>query len=228
MTQLLQRSITNHRVFPGLAKDGLPFIGVGAALTGVTALAAHSEALLPLTLLPLALTGLVTYFFRDPERVLPTDARFLYAPADGRVMMVEEIEEERFIKGPATRIVIFLSIFNVHINRTPTAGVVHYREHVPGNFHAAWKKEIEPGNERQYLGLETPRGPILVVQVAGLLARRIVCRPQIGEELLAGQRIGLIKFSSRTDLIFPRGTATPLVAPGMPVHGGVTPIGEYR
>ncbi len=222
MTLPTKQSSDNHRVFPGLAIDGLPFIGVGAALTALTAVLSP-----PVAVLPLAITGLLTYFFRDPARPLPTDRRYLYAPADGRVMFVEEIEEERFIKGPATRIAIFLSIFNVHINRIPSEGIVEYCEHVAGNFHAAWNHEIEPGNERQYLGVTTPHGPILVVQVAGLLARRIVCRPQLGDKLETGQRIGLIKFSSRTDLIFPRSMARSLVTPGTPVFGGVTPLGEY-
>lgn len=206
----------------GLAADGIPFIAGGLALTGVSA------ACCPyLAAFPLALTGLVTYFFRDPERALPTDTQYLYSPADGRVMFVEEIEEDRFLHGPAYRIAIFLSIFNVHINRSPVAGTVRYREHVPGNFRAAWHHEIEPSNERLYLGMDTPQGPVVVVQVAGLLARRIVCRPQIGDELAAGERFGLIKFSSRTDLIIPRTMARPIVTPGAVVHGGITPLGAY-
>ncbi|HEY3379064.1 MAG TPA: phosphatidylserine decarboxylase [Armatimonadota bacterium] len=223
MTSSQHHSQSNaHRIYPGIATDGLPFIASGIALTGVSAL------INPLaSVAPLALTALVTYFFRDPERPLPTDDRYLYAPADGRVMFIEEIDEPRFIKGPAYRIAIFLSIFNVHINRSPAAGIVRYREHVPGNFRAAWHKEIEPGNERHHLGIETPRGPIMVVQVAGLLARRIVCRPQLETPLACGERIGLIKFSSRTDLIFPRTMAKPIITPETPVHGGITPIGAY-
>lgn len=210
------------RRFCGLAADGLPFIASGVALTGASAL------LSPYAMaLPLALTGLVTFFFRDPERPQPSDPGYLYAPADGHVMFVEEFEETRFIHGPAYRIAIFLSIFNVHINRSPVAGVVRYREHVPGNFRAAWHKELEPGNERHYLGLETPRGPVMIAQVAGLLARRIVCRPPIGASLACGERFGLIKFSSRTDLIFPRSVARPIIEPGAPVFGGITPLGEY-
>ncbi|MHB9131627.1 MAG: phosphatidylserine decarboxylase [Armatimonadota bacterium] len=210
-----------RRPIPGLASEGLPFIAAGLALTGLTALLSR-----PLAILPLALTGLTTYFFRDPERVTPAEPGCLYAPADGHVMFVEEVEEERFIKGPAYQVAIFLSILDVHINRSPVDGIVRFREYVPGNFRAAWAKESEPGNERQYLGLETAYGPVLVMQVAGLLARRIVCRPQIGDSLAGGERIGLIKFSSRTDLYFPRAHGRPLVTPGMQVYGGVTPIGE--
>ena len=106
-------------------------------------------------------------------------------------------------------------------------GIVRYREYIPGNFHAAWEPQVEPGNECQYLGLETPRGPIMIAQVAGLLARRIVCRPQIGDRLACGERIGLIKFSSRTDVIFPRSMARPLVSMHDKVSGSLTPVGAY-
>ncbi|HEX2949896.1 MAG TPA: phosphatidylserine decarboxylase [Armatimonadota bacterium] len=222
MTQITEKQRSNHRVFPGLVKDGLPFIAGGIALTGLSALADPR-----LAIAPLALTGLITYFFRDPERAQPTDLNYLYAPADGHVMLVEEIEEDRFIHGPAYRVAIFLSLFNVHVNRSPVDGVVRYLEHVPGTFHAAWRKESEPGNERQYVGMDTDHGPLVVMQVAGLLARRIVCWPQIGDELVCGERFGMIKFSSRTDLIFPRSVARPIVQPGMPVKGGITPLGAY-
>ena len=206
-----------------LAREGWPFIAAGLALTGLTALKSRRFALLPL-----ALTGLVTYFFRDPIRALPDDDSCLYAPADGHVMLVDEIDEDRFIHGPAYRIAIFLSLLDVHINRSPVSGQVRYREHVPGAFHVAYRPDTAALNERHYLGLETPRGPVMVVQVAGRLARRIVCRPTIGDHLTCGERIGLIKFSSRTDLIFPRSMASPLVTPGMQVFGGVTPLGVLR
>lgn len=212
----------------GIAAEGLPFIGGGLAVSGMSALAGLGIGYHPAyALLPLSLTGFITYFFRDPERVAPEGDKYLYAPADGHVMFVQEIEEDRFIHGPAYRVAIFLSIFNVHINRCPADGTIRYREYVPGNFRAAWQPEVEPGNEKQYLGIETKRGPLVVVQVAGLLARRIVCRPQIGQEISCGERFGLIKFSSRTDLIFPRTMAQPLASPGDAVQGAVTPIGVY-
>ena len=223
MTSDHHSQVKARRIFPGIAIEGLPFIAGSLALTGLLGAAFNYRA----ALLPLALTSFVSYFFRDPERAVADEAQYLYAPADGRVMFVEEVQETRFIKGPAIRIAIFLSIFNVHINRSPVTGLVRYREHVPGKFRAAWQPEIEPGNECQYLGLETPRGPVLITQVAGLLARRIVCRPQLDEEVHCGERIGLIKFSSRTDLIFPRTMARPLVTPDTPVRGAITPIGAY-
>lgn len=212
-----------RRSLPGLAIEGLPFIGASAGLTALTALLNRRAALLPL-----ALTGLVTYFFRDPERATPADSPYLYAAADGLITAVDEIDEPRFIKGPATRIVTFLSVFDVHINRMPDAGTVRYRDYVPGEFRAAWDKEADTANERAYVGLETAHGPVLVVQIAGLVARRIVTWPSLGEEMGAGERFGLIKFGSRTDLIFPRGAATPLVKKGQKVQGGITRMGEWH
>ncbi|MDQ4077090.1 MAG: phosphatidylserine decarboxylase [Chloroflexota bacterium] len=177
------------------------------------------------SLLPIAVAGIAACFFRDPERALPTreDGR-LYAPADGQVLLVDEVEEEDFIKGPAYRIAIYLSLFDVHINRSPTTGIVRYRKYVSGTFHPAWNKNVPTQNERHYLGVETARGPILVVQMAGIVARRIVCWPQEGEAVMAGERIGLIRFGSRTDLLFPKSMGRPLVAPGLRVYAALTPV----
>jgi len=211
-----------HRRLLSIAAEGLPLIGAQLALAGLVALW-HRR----LALLPLSLAGLTAYFFRDPERSLLAKEGYLYAPADGWVTLVDQIEEERFIKGSACRIAIFLSIFDVHINRSPATGVVRYREHVSGDFRLAWRKEVSMVNERNYIGIETAHGPILVVQIAGLIARRIVCRPRVGQEIPCGERIGLIMFGSRTDLIFPRDVARPLVMTGARVHGGMTPIGVW-
>jgi phosphatidylserine decarboxylase len=221
MTESARSREQVRRSLPGLAAEGLPFIGAGLALTGLTALVNRR-----LALVPLALTGFTTYFFRDPERQVRAEAGTLYAPADGVVTMVDEIEEPRFIKGPAYRIATFLSVFDVHINRSPCGGVVRYREHIGGEFRAAWDKEAHDVNERNYIGLETPYGPILVVQIAGLIARRIICWPAIGEELASGERIGLIRFGSRTDLIFPRELGRPMVQPGARMVGGLSVMGQ--
>lgn len=211
-----------RRSLPGLAIEGMPFIGAGLGLTALTALINRRAALVPLIL-----TGFTTYFFRDPDRHPPADPRYLYAAADGVVTLIDEIDEPRFIKGPATRIATFLSVFDVHINRTPCAGSVDYRDYVPGEFRAAWDKEADIVNERSYVGLTTDHGPVLVTQIAGLIARRIVTWPEVGEELGSGERFGLIKFGSRTDLIFPRAAATPLVHKGQRVLGGLTKLGAW-
>lgn len=212
-----------RRSLPGLAIEGLPFIGAGIGLTALTALVSRRAATVPL-----ALTALTTYFFRDPDRVCPADDRIVYAAADGHITIIDEIDEPRFIKGPATRIVTFLSVFDVHINRTPLAGTVRYRDHVPGEFRAAWDKEADIANERAYIGLQTAHGPVLIVQIAGLVARRIVTWPVVGEELGAGERFGLIKFSSRTDIIVPRGSLDVQVKKGQAIRGALTPVGAWR
>lgn len=206
-----------------LAPDGMPFIGFGAALTGITALFSKR-----LALAPLALTAATAAFFRDPDRPLPTDARCFYSAADGRVLRVDQIDEPRFIGGKALRVVTFLSLFDVHINRTPVSGTVRYIEHVPGDFRAAWDAAADVANERNYVGLETEHGPVMVIQIAGLVARRIVCRVGPGDVLESGERIGMIKFGSRTDVLVPAEAARPLVTAGMHVYAGTTPLGAWK
>lgn len=208
---------------PGLAPEGLPILATGAAMTGLTALFSRK-----LAVAPLALTLGAAYFFRDPQRALPDDTRLFYSAADGQVLRVEEIDEPRFIKGRALRIATFLSLFDVHVNRAATAGTVRYLEHVPGDFQAAWAEDADVANERNYIGFDTPHGPVLIVQIAGLVARRIVCNVGPGAEVAAGERLGLIKFGSRTDVLVPAGTARPLVVAGMHVQAGITPMGAWN
>lgn len=208
---------------PGIAPEGLPLIAAGAAITGMTALVSRRAALVPL-----ALTLGTAAFLRDPRRPAPTDTSKLWSAADGTITRVDEIDEQRFIGGPALRIVTFLSLFNVHINRAPVAGTVRYVEHLPGQFRAAWDAEAHEVNERNYIGLDTEHGPVLMLQIAGLVARRIVFNPKQGDDVVTGERIGLIKFGSRTDVIVPRGKAEALVVPGMRVRAGITPIGTWQ
>ena len=217
------RSSHTRRVLPQLAPEGFPGIGLGAVLTGATALFSKRLALVPLTL-----TVATAAFFRDPDRPLPADDGCFYSAADGRVLRVDEVDEPRFIGGRALRIATFLSLVDVHINRTPVGGTVRYIEHVPGGFRAAWDAEADLVNERNYVGLETEHGPVLIVQIAGLVARRIVCSVDPGDTVQAGERIGLIKFGSRTDVLVPVDRAQPLVVPGMHVSAGTTPLGAWR
>lgn len=208
---------------PGIAPEGLPILGVGAALTGAAALFSRRVASVPL-----ALTLGAAYFFRDPERALPADSSRFYSAADGRVLRVEEIDEPRFIKGRALRIATFLSLFDVHVNRAATSGTVRYVEHVSGDFRAAWAEDAHVSNERNYIGFDTPHGPVMIVQIAGLVARRIVCHVQPGAEVSAGERFGIIKFGSRTDVIVPANKARPLVVAGMRVSAGITALGTWH
>lgn len=206
-----------------IAPEGLPLVAAGAALTVVTAFVAKRW-----TILPLVGTAVTAVFFRDPERALPTDERCFYSAADGQVLRVDEVDEPRFIGGRALRIATFLSLADVHINRTPTSGTVRYIEHVPGGFRAAWDNDADTANERNYIGLETEHGPVLVIQIAGLVARRIVCRVAPSDSVRAGERVGLIKFGSRTDVLVPVERARPLITAGRQAYAGETPLGAWR
>lgn len=173
-----------------------------------------------------ALALFVAWFFRDPERPVPQEDGLVVSPADGRVMFVREVEEPRFVGGRAVMVSIFLSVFDVHINRAPVAGEVAYREYVPGKFLAAWDDSVGEVNERAYLGLVTEAGQrVLVSQVAGLVARRIVTWPSVGDRLDRGERFGLIRFGSCTQVWLPPGSEV-LVRPGDRVAGGETVIGR--
>lgn len=203
-------------------REGWPLIAGAAALA------------LPLGLIdrrlrwpPLLLAGAIAAFFRDPRRATPAADDYLYAAADGVVLAVDEVEEPWFLHGRALRIVTFLSLLDVHINRSPVAGSLRQVRHVDGGYAAAMKRAAAEANERQYLAIDGARGPIVVVQVAGLLARRIRRWVEPGAALCAGQKLGMIMFGSRTDVIMPLGQALSLVAQGDRVRAGITPIARY-
>lgn len=174
--------------------------------------------------LPAALAILVALFLRDPDRVAPADSGVIVSPADGRVLSVREVEEPLFIGGRARLVSIFLSIADVHVNRSPIAGEVVFQRYVPGRFVAAYRDKIEEINERNYIGI---RGQVdaLVVQIAGLVARRIVCWPKVGDRLAAGERLGLIRFGSCTQVYLPFEVSV-TVSEGDRVRGGETVIGR--
>lgn len=203
-----------------VAADGLTVLAVLALLIVLALWLFPWAAILPGALLALSL-----WFFRDPERPIPQEAGLVVSPADGKVMYVREVEEPRFLGGKAQVVSIFLSIFDVHINRSPVEGVVIYRDDVKGQFVAAWDERVHEINERAYIGLEVRGQRVLVVQVAGLIARRIVTRCNIGDCLARGQRIGLIKFGSCTQLYLPA-DAQVLVRAGDRVKGGETVVGR--
>ncbi len=149
------------------------------------------------------LTGFVWYFFRDPERALPPGAGLVLAPGDGKIIDIREVDEPSFCKGPCRRITIFLSVFNVHVQRAPVTGLVEHREYRPGKYAVAWAPKASESNEQASLGVSTPWGSVLVRQIAGLIARRIVTYPERGDRVTIGDRIGLIRFGSRVDLFVP-------------------------
>ncbi|PNU19791.1 phosphatidylserine decarboxylase family protein [Geothermobacter hydrogeniphilus] len=186
-----------------VAVEGYPFIALFAFLTLVFALLGWGL----LTLLLLALTLFTIYFFRNPERLVPEGDDLVIAPADGKVVFVGEVEEDRYLKAPALKVSIFMSVFNVHVNRVPCGGRVVDMYYQKGSFFNAALDKASRDNEQAGILLETDSGKqLLFVQIAGLIARRIVTYPVIGDILQTGRRYGLIRFGSRVDVYLPRDT----------------------
>lgn len=151
-----------------------------------------------------SLTLLTIYFFRDPERTSPEDKNLVLSPADGKVVLVKEIDEQIYLKGKATQISIFLSPLNVHVNRNPVDGKLEYLKYHPGEYLMAWNPDASELNERADFGVLHPSGTkIFFKQITGFLARRIVYKINEGDTLVAGERFGIMKFGSRMDVIVP-------------------------
>ncbi|MBU8934242.1 MAG: phosphatidylserine decarboxylase family protein [candidate division Zixibacteria bacterium] len=210
-----------------IVRDGWSFIFVALALSIAVlfgALRWDSLVLMIVASCLAVLTVIMAFFFRDPDRIIPDDHLAMLAPADGLVVAIEPIDHPH-IDGPATRISIFLSVFDVHINRVPCGGTIDYVQYNPGKFMAAFADKASDLNERTEIGLTTPQGHKLVfTQIAGLIARRIVCRLSEGDSVAAGERFGMIRFGSRSDLIVPA-TWNLAVKMGDRVKGGTTVIG---
>jgi phosphatidylserine decarboxylase len=174
----------------------------------------------------------VLSFFRDPYRVSPADKRLLLAPADGRITDIETVEENGFIGGPALKIGIFLSIFDVHINRAPCSVTVEKITYRPGKFKNAARPcsaKVNESNELDLSRTDHPRDRLIVRQISGAIARRIVCRAQQGQKLSGGQKFGMIKFGSRTELcVAAGGNMKILVRVGDKVKAGLTPLIRYE
>ncbi len=183
-------------------------------------------ATLPLGFVLLALFFFILYFFRDPERPVPADPAIIVSAADGLVVGVDEIEEPDFHLGPMIRIAVFLSVFDVHVNRAPVAGVVHSTVYKAGQFLDVRHPDSSTRNECRSWWFDTPGGPVAVRQIAGLVARRIVAWAGEGSALERGQRLGMIRFGSRTEVFLPLG-CTVLVKPGDRVEGAATPIARW-
>ena len=168
----------------------------------------------------------VVAFFRDPERRWALGDRIVVAPADGKVVSVLETEEPAFFGGRALRISIFMNVFDCHVNRYPTDGTVAYRHHNAGKFLHAASEKSSLDNEQSSVGLTTPRGKVLIRQIAGFIARRIVTDHPVGAVVRQGQRMGMIRFGSRVDLFLPVGTRA-LVRTGDTTRVGVTVVAEW-
>jgi len=197
-----------------IAPEGWPFIAGGLLLVmvlgGVGLLAsdrapALSSWLTVGAVVMALLTVFTAYFFRDPVRSHEAEVGDVLAPADGRIVQIARVDEPAFLRGPATRISIFLSIFDVHVQRAPITGKVGLRDYQAGGFQAAWSSRASEKNEQASLGIVSGPHRILVRQIAGLVARRIVTDPREGDFVGQGSRIGLIRFGSRVDLFIPAG-----------------------
>ncbi len=205
-----------------VAREGIPFIGAAVGVTLIT-------GWLGWTIVAVGgavLTLFVAWFFRNPYRVVPQGLRVVVAPGDGKVIAIDEEFEPRFIKDRSIRVTIFLNVFDVHINRIPCEGVVEQVQYQPGLFLVASRPDATLRNEQNALMIRTVQGAkVLCVQVAGLIARRIVCWISPGDRAIVGERFGLIRFGSRMDTFLPIGTAVKVTV-GDRVKGGETILGE--
>jgi phosphatidylserine decarboxylase len=168
----------------------------------------------------------VVAFFRDPERPWSRGERLIVAPADGKVVSVTQVDEPAFFQGRAERISIFMNVFDCHVNRYPTDGTVAYRHSNPGAFGHAGAEKASLSNEQSSIGVTTARGKVLIRQIAGLVARRIVTDHQPGQVVHQGERLGMIRFGSRVDLFLPVGTPV-LVHVGDTTRVGVTVVAQW-
>ena len=169
--------------------------------------------------------GFTLNFFRDPERSTPSGDSIVVSPADGNVIVVKEVEEQEFIKGPATQISIFMSPLDIHVNRIPVTGVVSHFRYVKGEYFAAFEDKASERNEQTIIGLENHKGKVLLKQIAGFVARRIVCDLKTGNTVSIGERFGMVKFGSRVDVFVPDKAVTK-VAVGDRAVAGETILAE--
>jgi phosphatidylserine decarboxylase len=212
--------LTPRKQWP-VAKEGIPFLILAAALTVFFRVMEWGLLFYP----GILLTLFVAYFFRNPKRKIPALDHVILSPADGRIIHVGECEENRFLKGKALKVSIFMSLFDVHVNRAPAAGKILETNYNPGRFLVASKEKASLENEQNAFLLETEdRLKILLIQIAGFVARRIVCYVKAGDHLGKGQIFGLIRFGSRVDLYLPL-EVNPIVRVGQHVKGGESIIG---
>jgi phosphatidylserine decarboxylase len=193
-------------------------LGIGALFLGWHVLALQIAAFVLL-----ALGTFILYFFRDPERVIPSDTSTIVSPADGRIL---EVVDEKFDGRDGKRITIFLAVWNVHVNRTPLAGKISRIEYRPGKFQMAMKKTASAENEQNVIFLDTAHGQIVFKQIAGMIARRVVLWKKMGDQVERGERIGIVRFGSRMDVWLPLDAAIS-VKPGDHVAGGSSILARW-
>jgi phosphatidylserine decarboxylase len=210
------------------AREGLLFIAIAAFIAAGAfgfAITRRSWGLWLAAFVLLLLALWVAYFFRDPERTGERGPTLVVSPADGKLIMITEVDEPSFMKGRATRLSIFMNVFNVHVNRYPVDGVVRYVHYNKGKFFNAAAEKSSLENEQMSVGVESGGNRLLVRQIAGLIARRIVTYSKLGETVRQGDRMGIIRFGSRVDVFLPAGSTVRAKVGDITV-AGVTILGE--
>lgn len=206
-----------------IAAEGWPFIIPLSIVTGLLFAFGWKNT----ALVSLVLTLFVVFFFRDPERAIPEGKGLVVSPADGKVIVIKDIYEPDYLKQDVRQISIFLSVFDVHVNRAPVGGAIEIVKYNPGKFHVASVDKASIDNEQTAMVIASGKDKILVKQIAGLIARRIVCYARPGDTITTGERYGLIRFGSRVDIFLPR-TAEIKVKLGDRVKGAQDVIGVLR
>jgi phosphatidylserine decarboxylase len=206
---------------PGLDAAATPVIGVGLGLTGIML------GLKPrLAAWPLALTAAAALLYRDPKRRTPSEPDFVFAPADGSVVALEEFYEHRFLHTDAVRLAIAVAPFDVPVQRSPVAGLVAFVEHVPGEYRPVWDLAASEHNERLHIGIKSSWGPVLITLIAGPLGRRIEYSVAEGDHVVAGERLATARFGARVDLVLPADVLESLPIIGDTLRAGVTRVGR--
>lgn len=206
-----------------IVRDGYPFVIVPLVLTAAVYFACGAVW----AVIPLVIALYFAYFFRNPDRVVVQDPEAIYAPADGTVMVIDDFYDDEYLNEQATKIIIFMSVFNVHVNRSPMTGEIKYQRYTCGQFVPANEHKASFVNERHAIGLANDRLRILVIQVAGLLARRIVSWKTLGNHLEQGELYGMIKFGSSLEIVVPKNVEI-CVHKGQTTEGGRTVIGRLK
>lgn len=206
-----------------IVRDGYSYILTALLLAVLFAFTIHPYA----AVVPLVFAVYFAYFFRNPERTIVQDDSVLVSPADGTVMEIIPLESDDFVTGPCNKIVIFMSVFDVHVNRSPMTGKVMVQQYICGRFKPAYKDSVGFINERHMIGIENEKVRISVIQVAGILARRIVSWVTLDDELEKGERYGMIKFGSCLEIVVPQNVDV-TVKPGQKTRAGETVIGRIN
>lgn len=207
-------------------REGYPFIGGCAVLALLLGWSIHPYV----AVIPFVLMCYFLFFFRNPKRKLTQDENAIVSPADGTVTEITELaaDEDEFVKEPCVKVTIFMSIFDVHVNRSPMAGTIKLQKYFCGRFRPAYKDTVGFDNEHHVLGIENDRIRISVKQIAGILARRIVSYVTLDDKLKQGELYGMIKFGSCLEVVMPRDAVEVTVRKGQKTRGGITVLGRMK